>query len=82
MADGIRYLVAYEIRNPRRLRRVHRIVTDHGEPLQCSVFVCDLTAVIRELSPGSHCPAPLKLQTHREVAKRLCESPGAISRLR
>ena len=45
MADRNRYLVAYDIRNPRRLRRVHRVATDYGEPLQYSVFVCDLTSV-------------------------------------
>jgi CRISPR-associated protein Cas2 len=45
VADRNRYLVAYDIRHPRRLRRVHRVATDHGEPLQYSVFVCDLTAV-------------------------------------
>ncbi len=44
MADRMRYLVAYDIRHPRRLRRVHRVAKDHGEPLQYSVFVCDLTA--------------------------------------
>jgi len=43
VADRIRYLVAYDIRHPRRLRRVHRVASDHGEPLQYSVFVCDLT---------------------------------------
>jgi CRISPR-associated protein Cas2 len=41
----MRYLVAYDIRHPRRLRRVHRVAKDHGEPLQYSVFVCDLTAI-------------------------------------
>lgn len=45
MADRTRYLVAYDIRHPRRLRRVHRVATDYGEPLQYSVFVCDLTEV-------------------------------------
>ena len=45
MADRTRYPVAYDIRHPRRLRRVHRVAKDHGEPLQYSVFVCDLTAV-------------------------------------
>ncbi|MHB1809452.1 MAG: CRISPR-associated endonuclease Cas2 [Solirubrobacteraceae bacterium] len=45
MADRTRYLVAYDIRHPRRLRRVHQVATDYGEPLQYSVFVCDLTAV-------------------------------------
>lgn len=37
-----RYLVAYDIRDPARLRSVHRIVKDHGAPLQYSVFLCDL----------------------------------------
>ncbi len=45
MAERNRYLVAYDISHPRRLRRVHRVATDYGEPLQYSVFVCDLTAV-------------------------------------
>lgn len=45
MAERIRYLVAYDIRHPRRLRRVHRIAKDYGDPLQYSVFVCDLAAV-------------------------------------
>jgi CRISPR-associated protein Cas2 len=45
VADRIRYLVAYDIRHPRRLRRVHRVAKDHGEPLQYSVFVCDFTPV-------------------------------------
>lgn len=45
MAARTRYLVAYDVRDPRRLRRVHRAATDFGEPLQYSVFVCDLTAV-------------------------------------
>lgn len=43
MAARTRYLLAYDIRQPRRLRRVHRIASDFGEPLQYSVFVCDLT---------------------------------------
>jgi len=40
--DRRRYLVAYDIRDPVRLRLVHRIVKDHGETLQYSVFLCDL----------------------------------------
>lgn len=38
-----RFLVAYDIRDPGRLRRVHKTVRAFGEPLQYSVFVCDLT---------------------------------------
>ncbi len=33
----------YDIRDPRRLRRVHEIAVDFGERLQYSVYVCDLT---------------------------------------
>lgn len=45
MAERVRYLVAYDIRKPRRLRRVHKVAKDYGYPLQYSVFVCDLTAI-------------------------------------
>ena len=43
MAGRIRYLLTYDIRHPRRLRRVHDVAVDHGERLQYSVYVCDLT---------------------------------------
>jgi CRISPR-associated protein Cas2 len=45
MADRTRYLLAYDIRHPRRLRRVHEVAKSYGEPLQYSVFVCDLTRI-------------------------------------
>lgn len=45
MADRTRFLLAYDIREPRRLRRVHRVAKDFGEPLQYALFVCDLTQV-------------------------------------
>lgn len=43
MAARTRYLLAYDIRDPRRLRRVHQVAKAWGYPLQYSVFVCDLT---------------------------------------
>ncbi len=43
MADRIRYLLAYDIRDPKRLRHVHQMALDYGEPLQYSLFVCDLS---------------------------------------
>lgn len=43
MAERIRYLLMYDIREPGRLRRVHQVAIDHGERLQYSVYVCDLT---------------------------------------
>ncbi len=47
MASRTRYLLSYDIRDPRRLRQVHRVALEYGEPLQYSVFVCDLTTVER-----------------------------------
>jgi CRISPR/Cas system-associated endoribonuclease Cas2 len=43
MAERIRYLLTYDIRDERRLRRVHEVAVDHGERLQYSVYICDLT---------------------------------------
>jgi CRISPR-associated protein Cas2 len=37
------YVVAYDIRAPRRLQRVHRAMTRLGHPLQYSVFAADFT---------------------------------------
>jgi len=45
MAERTRYLLAYDIRHPKRLRRVHKVAQDFGEPLQYSLFVCDLSAI-------------------------------------
>ncbi|MFT4297466.1 MAG: CRISPR-associated endonuclease Cas2 [Micropruina sp.] len=38
-----RHLIAYDIREPSRLRRICKLMEAHGERLQYSVFVCDLT---------------------------------------
>lgn len=37
--------MTYDIRDPGRLRKVHKIVVAHGDQLQYSVYVCDLTKV-------------------------------------
>lgn len=37
------YLACYDIREPRRLRRVHRCMRGWGTPIQYSVFHCRLT---------------------------------------
>ncbi len=37
-----RFLVAYDIRDPVRLRRVHGVAKRYGYALQYSVFICDL----------------------------------------
>ena len=45
MSARRRWLVAYDIRDDVRLRRVHDIVRSHVDRLQYSVFLCDLTAI-------------------------------------
>lgn len=40
-----RWLVAYDIREDVRLRKVHDIVRSHGDRLQYSVFLCDLDPI-------------------------------------
>jgi len=42
-----RLLVTYDIRDERRLRAVHRTMKSYGDPLQYSVFVCDLSDIER-----------------------------------
>ena len=42
-----RFVVSYDIRDDRRLRRVHLVCREWGDPLQYSVFICDLTPVER-----------------------------------
>ena len=41
------YLVCYDIRNDKRLRRIHKLMKAYGEPWQYSVFYCVLKAIDR-----------------------------------
>jgi len=51
------YLVAYDVRQPRRLRRVHRVLKARGLPVQYSVFLCPVA-----------CFADVWHQLSREIA--------------
>lgn len=37
------YVIAYDIGCPKRYRRVYKAMRGHGDPLQYSVFRCELT---------------------------------------
>lgn len=43
MSARRRYLVGYDIRDPVRLRLVHKTTKAYGHRLQYSVYLCDLT---------------------------------------
>ncbi|MEL6339958.1 MAG: CRISPR-associated endonuclease Cas2 [Myxococcota bacterium] len=66
------FLVSYDVRDPKRLRRVHKLLTVWGEPLQYSLFRVRMSAVDYER---------FRLELSREVAPedsvlfiRLCAS--------
>ncbi|WP_137723581.1 CRISPR-associated endonuclease Cas2 [Prescottella subtropica] len=40
-----RYLIAYDIRDPKRLRRVCKVMEAYGVRIQYSVFLCDLSGI-------------------------------------
>ncbi len=40
-----RYIVTYDVSDPKRLRRVFKIMKGYGAHLQFSVFSCDLTSM-------------------------------------
>ena len=44
-----RFLVCYDVADPRRLARTYRKMNGFGEPAQYSVFICDLSPKERAL---------------------------------
>ena len=38
-----RYIVSYDISDPKRLKRMFKMMRGFGDPLQYSVFYCDLS---------------------------------------
>jgi len=55
------YLVVYDIHEPKRLRRVHRVCKGYGEPWQFSVFFCSLREIDRvRLQTDLECEMNLK----------------------
>lgn len=55
MSSRLRYLVSYDIANPKRLRRVARTLEGFGTRLQYSVFECSLDEIrLAELKSQLH----------------------------
>ena len=42
------YLVAYDVCDPKRLRKTYRLMCGAGDPLQFSVFRCDLSEMEKQ----------------------------------
>ncbi len=48
MSERNLYLVAYDVRHPKRLKKMHKTLCGYGDSLQYSVFQCALTAAERQ----------------------------------
>ncbi len=44
-----RYLVAYDVADAKRLRHTYRAMHGFGDPVQYSIFLCELSPVERQL---------------------------------
>jgi len=47
------YLVCYDVGNDKRLRKTYKTMCGYGDPLQYSVFRCELSAVEKQLMKES-----------------------------
>jgi CRISPR-associated protein Cas2 len=61
------FLVCYDIREPKRLRRVHKVVKGYGEAWQFSIFFCVLKEIDR-----------VRLQSDLEEVMNLKEDQAMI----
>jgi CRISPR-associated protein Cas2 len=61
------YLVCYDIADPKRLRRVHKVIRGYGEAWQFSVFFC----VIKDIDR-------VRLQTDLEAQMNMKEDQAMI----
>lgn len=67
------YVVAYDIRNPRRLRRVAKVCEDYGVRVEYSVFECDLPEeLFREM--WAELAAEIDPEEDALLAYRICSS--------
>ncbi len=72
------YLVAYDIAEPKRWRRVYRLLMGHGDPLQLSIFVCWLSLTERKLMEES-LTTMLNLKEDRLLFAELGANAVAVS---
>jgi CRISPR-associated protein Cas2 len=64
------YLVCYDIRDPKRLRRVHKLMNGFGEPWQYSVYFCVLKEIDR-----------VRMQSELETEMNLKEDQALVIEL-
>jgi CRISPR-associated protein Cas2 len=74
--------MAYDIADPKRLRRICTLMEDHGERLQYSVFLCDLTvAELAELESAVLAVMVLREDSVIQIDLGPLSSPAAVRAL-
>lgn len=90
MSSRRRYLAAYDVRDAKRLRRVHKVMKAFGWPMQFSVFICDLDdmelidmklAVAHELDHSADSVAVIDLGDPAERGRNCFTFMGIAPRL-
>ncbi|MGI0132970.1 MAG: CRISPR-associated endonuclease Cas2 [Thermoplasmata archaeon] len=69
------FLVTYDIMDPKRWSKVHRTMKGFGEPLQYSVFACDLADAQRVLMVAA-LERLIKADTDRVIIVNLGPAEG------
>jgi CRISPR-associated protein Cas2 len=65
------YLVMYDVREPKRLKRLHKLLLEWGQPLQYSIF--SVRGTRREMAE-LHCLVTREIQSEDSVLwLRLCD---------
>lgn len=72
-------MVAYDVREPGRLRRTHKTMLGFGDPLQYSVFTCELAPAERVLLLQALSDV-INAREDRVVIIDLGPSEGAVER--
>lgn len=72
------FIVTYDIRDEKRLRKVFRICKGYGEHLQYSVFECDLDAREKAEMEG-HLREVMNLNLDQTLFIDLAPAPSAAS---
>ena len=81
------FIVSYDVSDPRRLQRVRRVLVGFGDPLQLSVFYCELTAsemvILRDrLSEVIHAGEDQVLFADLGGVEHACEAVTTLGRAR
>jgi len=69
------HLIAYDIGDQKRYRQIHKVMCGHGDPLQYSVFRCELSEVELQTLKGTLWPL-LNLAEDRVMIVNLGPTDG------